>query len=63
MDVRGAAEVPDEVRAFEPPDVPLLVLADVVRLVEGHVELVEPAAGLEDGDGLLDVLPRGRGRG
>src|SRR5712692_4687979 len=33
--VRGAAEVPDERRAFEPPDVPDLIRADIMFLVKG----------------------------
>src|SRR5438477_12160741 len=54
--VRGAAEVPDEGRPFQPPDVPNLVRADVLVLVEGDVHLVEAAARLEAAHGFLHIL-------
>src|SRR6266849_2552421 len=54
--VRGAAEVPDEGRPFQSPDVPNLVRADVLVLVEGDVHLVEAAARLEAAHGFLHVL-------
>ena len=41
--VRGAAVVPDERRAFEPPDVPDAVFADVLLGEVGEVAGVEAA--------------------
>ena len=46
MDVGLSAEVADDVGSFDLPDVPDLVVADVLFLVEGHVEVFE-AAGLD----------------
>ena len=43
MHVRRAAEVPDERRAFDTPDVPHLVVVEVTLLVERQVQLVEAA--------------------
>ena len=41
VDVRGAAEIPDHVRAFELPVVPDAVVADVAFFVEDEAEVVE----------------------
>src|SRR5437588_1325011 len=54
--VRSAAEVPDEGWPFQPPDVPDLVGADVVVLVESNVHLVEAAARLEAAHRFLHIL-------
>src|SRR5579863_176424 len=56
VDVGGAAEMPDEGRAFEAPDVPDLVFANVGGFVEGQVQLVQAAAFLEDLDRLFNVF-------
>ena len=46
VDMRIAAEVPDHVGTFELPNVPNAVVADVLVFVEGHVQLIEPAASM-----------------
>src|SRR5438067_12995666 len=55
MHVRCAAEMPHERGTFQPPDIPNLVGAEVVVLIEGQVELVHPAARFEAAEGLLHV--------
>ena len=44
--VRRSAEVPDEGRPLQTPDVPLFVMTQVPSLVEGHVQPIETASGL-----------------
>ena len=43
MDVRVAAEVPDEGRPFEPPVVPFAVVAQIVLLIESQVARFQTA--------------------
>src|SRR2546430_14904293 len=56
VDVRLAAEVPDERRPLAPPVVPDAVLADVAVLVERQAALVEAAGPLQAGHRLVAVL-------
>src|SRR5262245_4799762 len=56
MDMRGPAEMPDDGRPFHAPDVPFLVVEQVFLLVEGHVQLVDAAASLQDLEDLVDVF-------
>ena len=41
MDVRVAAEIPNHGRAFELPDVPNAIVADIQVLTKGHVQIIE----------------------
>lgn len=43
MNVRSPAVMPDERRAFHSPDIPRLVAANVVLLIERHMQLVDSA--------------------
>src|SRR5205814_1318817 len=42
VDVRFAAEIPKHRRPFNLPDIPDPVVADVLVLIKGHVQVVEP---------------------
>ena len=55
MDVRIAAEIPNHVGALDLPDVPNLVVANVLGLVEREMQMIEPG-GLNGLLGFLGVL-------
>ena len=55
VDVRCAAKVPDEGGAFQPPDVPDPVVADVLLAVERQRAGIESTLGLEAGDYFVPV--------
>jgi len=58
VDVRGAAEVPDEGRAFQPPNVPDAVVAQVLVLVERQRAAFQSAFVLQAGEHLLASVGR-----
>ena len=47
MDVRRATEIPDERRPFQPPVVPLAVVADVAFAIKGQAALIQAALSLQ----------------
>src|SRR4051812_6884501 len=55
MNVRLAAEIPDEGRAFQPPAIPHAVVADVAVLVEGERALVQAALRFEASDHFVAI--------
>src|SRR5690606_31641297 len=59
--VRSTAEVPDEARAFDAPDIPHLVVADVAILIERQVQLIHAAGFFENGEDLIHVFLAIRG--
>src|SRR5437879_1769051 len=56
MYVRQGAEVPDEAGAFESPEVPADLVGRAVVLVEGDVDVVHAAVGLDELHHLVGVL-------
>src|SRR5262249_8029399 len=64
VDVREATEVPDKGRPFQPPLVPLAMLADTPFVVKGEAALVGAALPLQASQRLfLVLLPEGLDQG
>ena len=61
MDVRRGAEVPDEGRPFQAPDVLFPVVTQVVGLVERHMQPVK-SAGIQNAKRLLHMALMIRGQ-